>query len=412
MPMKVIMPKLSPTMEKTGGRLIKWHKSEGDFVESGDLIAEIETDKAVMEMESPHTGIVGKLLVSEGHAGVKIGELIAIILSKGETLSEDEIIKSSAPAKNTILRTEEEPAIKYDISDNKPIHNQSVDGERRVKASPLAKSVAKQYSVDLSLVKGSGPCGRIVKEDVIRIANSNSNESSRQIENSRVEMMNPMRQVIAQRLLDSKQNIPHFYLMLECCIDRLLELKKEKNSFCEKNNKLTINDFFVKAVAIALQTSPEMNSSLTDDGKLKFYSSVDVCIAVSLDNGLITPVIKNANTKSLSKISEEIKILTKRARAMELKPHEFLYGSITVSTLGMFGIKQFSAIINPPQSGIIAIGQAQITPVFCETTQSFVPKNIVSVTLSADHRIVDGVTAAKFLQSLKTHIENPISLLE
>ncbi|OCA06454.1 pyruvate dehydrogenase complex dihydrolipoamide acetyltransferase [Wolbachia endosymbiont of Trichogramma pretiosum] len=414
MPIEILMPALSPTMSKTGGKIVKWCKKEQDKVEIGDVIAEIETDKAIMEFESVDEGVLAKILVSEGTSGVPVNQLIALMLEEGE----DKSALDLAYAINT--KVEKEVEADFSVSSNPSISSSSSMSsqcvtlgskkedratENRIKVSPLAKKIAQNEGVDIKRLKGTGPYGRIIKADVLEFLDQ-TKSYERFEENTTVEVSN-MRQVIAQRLVESKQNIPHFYLTVDCHFDKLISLKNEVNS-ANENNKVTINDLIIKAVAFSMKKFPDINSSWIDT-KIVRYSNIDISIAVALEDGLITPIVKNADEKSVLSISKEVKDLVNRARSGKLKPEEFQGGGFTISNLGMFGIKTFSAIINPPQSCIMAVGESKKQPfVIGEKIEI---AEIMTVTLSVDHRAVDGALGAKFLNAFKYYIENPAVML-
>lgn len=415
MSVKILMPALSPTM--TVGNLAKWLKKEGDAVKPGEIIAEIETDKATMEVESIDEGVIGKIFIKEGTENIKVGQLIAILLEEGESLAD--------------INTDETEAVsaKVEITDSKPIdvsqeplniNTSRSCNDKKIFASPLAKRIASEKNIDLTQIDGSGPHGRVVKRDLENLsANALNklsliNNTSAAIRNSELYTAVPnsnMRKVIAKRLLESKQTVPHFYLSIECNLDRLLQFREELNQATdakEPKYKLSVNDFIIKAVAGALVDVPEANSSWTDDAIL-LYNNVDISIAVAIDGGLITPIIKNANKKTLSEISNEMKNLAKKARDNALKPEEFQGGGFSISNLGMFGIKKFEAIVNPPQSAILACGATTKRPVVIDGNISIA--NICDFSLSCDHRVVDGAVGAKFLNAFKKYIENPVLLL-
>nr|CAH7767313.1 unnamed protein product [Callosobruchus chinensis] len=414
MPIEILMPALSPTMSKTGGKIVRWCKKEQDKVEIGDVIAEIETDKAIMEFESVDEGVLAKILVSEGTSGVPVNQLIALMLEEGEDKSELDL----ASAVNT--KVEKEVEADFSVSSNPSISSSSSMSsqcvtlgskkedratENRIKVSPLAKKIAQNEGVDIKRLKGTGPYGRIIKADVLEFLDQ-TKSYERFEENTTVEVSN-MRQVIAQRLVESKQNIPHFYLTVDCHVDKLISLKNEVNS-ANENNKVTINDLIIKAVAFSMKKFPDINSSWIDT-KIVRYSNIDISIAVALEDGLITPIVKNADEKSVLSISKEVKDLVSRARSGKLKPEEFQGGGFTISNLGMFGIKTFSAIINPPQSCIMAVGESKKQPVVIG--EKIEIAEIMTVTLSVDHRAVDGALGAKFLNAFKYYIENPTVML-
>lgn len=414
MPIEILMPALSPTMSKTGGKIVKWCKKEQDKVEIGDVIAEIETDKAIMEFESVDEGVLAKILVSEGTSGVPVNQLIALMLEEGE----DKSALDLASAINT--KVEKEVKADFSVSSNPSISSSSSMSsqcvtlgskkedratENRIKVSPLAKKIAQNEGVDIKRLKGTGPYGRIIKADVLEFLDQ-TKSYERFEENTTVEVSN-MRQVIAQRLVESKQNIPHFYLTVDCHVDKLISLKNEVNS-ANENNKVTINDLIIKAVAFSMKKFPDINSSWIDT-KIVKYSNIDISIAVALEDGLITPIVKNADEKSVLSISKEVKDLVNRARSGKLRPEEFQGGGFTISNLGMFGIKTFSAIINPPQSCIMAVGASKKQPVVI--SEKIEIAEVMTVTLSVDHRAVDGALGAKFLNAFKYYIENPTVML-
>lgn len=414
MPIEILMPALSPTMSKTGGKIVKWCKKEQDKVEIGDVIAEIETDKAIMEFESVDEGVLAKILVSEGTSGVPVNQLIALMLEEGE----DKSALDLASAINT--KVEKEVEADFSVSSNPSISSSSSMSsqcvtlgskkedratENRIKVSPLAKKIAQNEGVDIKRLKGTGPYGRVIKADVLEFLDQ-TKSYERFEENTTFEVSN-MRQVIAQRLVESKQNIPHFYLTVDCHVDKLISLKNEVNS-ANENNKVTINDLIIKAVAFSMKKFSDINSSWIDN-KIVRYSNIDISIAVALEDGLITPIVKNADEKSVLSISKEVKDLVSRAKSGKLKPEEFQGGGFTISNLGMFGIKTFSAIINPPQSCIMAVGASKKQPVVIG--EKIEVAEIMTVTLSVDHRAVDGALGAKFLNAFKHYIENPTVML-
>uniref|UniRef100_A0AAU7YMR3 Acetyltransferase component of pyruvate dehydrogenase complex n=1 Tax=Wolbachia endosymbiont of Oeneis ivallda TaxID=3171168 RepID=A0AAU7YMR3_9RICK len=412
MPIEILMPALSPTMSKTGGKIVKWCKKEQDKVEIGDVIAEIETDKAIMEFESVDEGVLAKILVSEGTSGVPVNQLIALMLEEGEDKSALDLASA--------INTKVEKEVEADFSSNPSISSSSSMSSQcvtlgskkedratgnRIKVSPLAKKIAQNGNVDIKQLKGTGPYGRIIKDDVLEFLDGSKNHE-RPKENTIAEVSS-MRQVIAQRLVESKQNIPHFYLTVDCHVDKLISLKNEVNS-ANENNKVTINDLIIKAVAFSMKKFSDINSSWIDN-KIVRYSNIDISIAVALEDGLITPIVKNADEKSVLSISKEVKDLVSRAKSGKLKPEEFQGGGFTISNLGMFGIKTFSAIINPPQSCIMAVGASKKQPVVIG--EKIEIAEIMTVTLSVDHRAVDGALGAKFLNAFKHYIENPTVML-
>lgn len=401
MPIEILMPALSPTMSKTGGKIVKWHKKEQEKVEVGDVIAEIETDKAIMEFESVDEGIMAKILIPEGTSNVSVNQPIAIMLEEGEELSTDCEIKEPNVMMHSADCEIKDSNVMVHSGDNE-VTKSNVSEDGRIKISPVARRIAENEGVNVNELKGTGPYGRIIKVDVL-----NSITDSKVHTDATEVAVSNMRQIIAQRLVESKQTIPHFYLTIDCKIDKLISFKNEINSTVE-NSKVTINDLVIKAVAMSMKKFPDINSSWIDNKILK-YSSVDVSVAVALDDGLITPIIKNADEKSILSISKEIKELASRARSGKLKPEEFQGGGFTVSNLGMFGIKTFSAIINPPQSCIIAIGASEKRPVVINEKIEIL--EIMTVTLSVDHRAVDGALSAKFLNTFKLYMENPLLMI-
>jgi pyruvate dehydrogenase E2 component (dihydrolipoamide acetyltransferase) len=403
MPIEILMPALSPTM--TEGNLAKWLKKEGDKIKPGDVLAEIETDKATMEVESIDEGILGKIFIAGGSRDVPVNHLIALILEEGESLKD---IENYVPKAAIVLTAPKAaPVIAAARIETASITN----NETRIKASPLAKRIAENEKIDLKLINGTGPHGRIIKDDVLNnkatsikpvtfpVLGRNMDEHIA-IPNSNI------RRVIAKRLLESKQNIPHFYLSIECNIDKLLQVRAEMNVDNE-NFKLSINDFVIKAVAMALRIIPEANASWTDDAIIQ-YSNVDISVAVAIEGGLITPIIQNADQKSMSIISNQMKSLAKRARENALKPEEFQGGGFSISNLGMYGIKQFNAIVNPPQSCILAIGASNKRAVVINDEIKIA--TIIDVSLSCDHRVVDGTVGANFMAIFKKFIENPVKM--
>lgn len=417
MPIEILMPALSPTM--TEGNLAKWVKNEGDKIAPGELIAEIETDKATMEVESVDSGVLAKILVKAGSQNVKVNQLIAVVLEDGETEADLskflENYESIAGDQNPHIADKKEQsdsAILIDQTDEK------LSDDSRVKASPLARKVAKLENIDLHTVKGTGPAGRIIRDDVLKAKdmpkNISSAKSQQAVSGEKYDKIpnSNIRKTIARRLSESKQNIPHFYLAVECNMDKLLAARVALNEDAVKNNqdyKLSVNDFVIKASALALKAVPEANSSWTDEAILQ-YRSVDISIAVATDGGLITPIIFDADLKSLKVISSEMKHLAKKARENKLQPHEFQGGGFSISNLGMYGIDSFQAIVNPPQSCIIAVGATVLKPIIAENGE-MKAANMMNITLSCDHRAVDGAVGARFLSALKKYIENPLLML-
>lgn len=412
------MPKLSDTM--TEGTLVKWLKKEGDKVESGDVIAEVETDKATMEMEAFDDGVLHRYLVDAG-AKVAIGSKIAILLKKGEAPPADgaplpDSAKSASAKADTIAPP---PAAQAAAPKAAPAPAAAASGDR-VKASPLAKKIAAGKGVDLSSLAGSGPGGRIVASDVDSAQSGSAAASAKSTApvasmpaaagDQRI-ALSGMRRVIAERLLTSKTTIPHFYLNIEVDAGPLMKFRAEANAAAEAAGlgKLTVNDFVLKAVIAAAVKVPAVNASFAGDAIIQ-YANVNLAVAVAVEDGLVTPVIRNAQTKGMREISEAVKDLATRARSKKLKPEEYAGGTITVSNLGSYGIESFSAIINPPQAMILAIGAIVKKPVVNHEEQ-IVAGQRMSIGLSADHRVVDGAVGAQYLAELRKLIESPTLML-
>ena len=419
MPIEILMPALSPTMKE--GNLAKWLKKEGDKIKSGDVIAEIETDKATMEVEAVDEGTLGKILVQDGTENVAVNACLALILEDGEDKKalenyQSKSVVSAAPAKVEPKKEEKSDSSNVPATVSSAA-TPSFQDSSNIKASPLAKRIAKENNVNLASLSGTGPHGRIIKDDVLKFANSGGVKSGivrRNSQEFRAVKNGNIRKVIAKRLLESKQTVPHFYLSCEFKIDKLLEVRAAINEAADHDAsgnaayKVSVNDMIIKAVAMALNKVPEANSSWTDDAIL-IYNNVDISVAVAIDGGLITPIIKNADQKTIPAISVEVKQLVKKAREGKLQPEEFQGGSFSISNLGMFGIDNFAAIVNPPQSCILAVARAVEKPVV-EHGQIKVA-NMMNVTLSSDHRSVDGAVGAEFLKALRRYIEHPISML-
>ncbi len=414
MPIKVLMPALSPTM--TEGTLAKWIRTEGDAVTSGDVIAEIETDKATMEVEAVDEGTLGKILVPEGTQGVAVNAPIAVLLEEGESAEdikpEDPPVSASAPVEGTA----EAPEAASSSAPPVPVEKGA-----RIKASPLARRMAGQKGLDLSAIKGSGPGGRIVKADVENArpgaktpasAPAGSGPNAQQLADLLgmaydLEPNSGVRKTIARRLQESKQIVPHFYLTVECRLDALLAARKDLNDRADGAYKLSVNDFVLMACAKALKAYPDANVAWTDDNLVR-YKHADISVAVATPNGLITPIVKAAEEKTIFGISKEVKDLARRARDGKLRPEEFQGGTFSLSNLGMFGVKEFSAIINPPQACILAVGAGAQVPVVNDGRIEVA--TVMNCTLSVDHRAVDGAVGAEFLQIFKRLIENPTGL--
>jgi len=436
MPIKILMPALSPTM--TEGNLAKWLKAEGDSVESGDVIAEIETDKATMEVESVDDGVIGKILVPAGTEGVKVNELIAVLLEDGESENDINSVISNAQSAEKSPNTEGDSSSQAPQNDSsnkeeeakpmQPAPQQIQSSDNRIYASPLARRIANDKGIDLDNLKGSGPRGRIVKADVegfngtsVTPQTRTANDAPQPIGDQKVNEFgmvyseipnNNIKKITAKRLQESKATVPHFYLTIECQIDELMRTRKIMNEqgakLKEGGYKLSVNDFIVKACANALKAYPAANVSWSDDAVRQYISS-DISVAVSTPNGLMTPIVKQAEGKGLKDISVEVKDLAGRARDGKLQPEEFMGGTFTVSNLGMFGIKTFDAIINPPQACILAVGAGEKKPYVDGSDVKI--GTFMTCTLSVDHRAVDGAVGAEYLQVLKSYIENPAAML-
>jgi pyruvate dehydrogenase E2 component (dihydrolipoamide acetyltransferase) len=453
MAIEILMPALSPTMKE--GNLAKWLKKEGDKIKAGEVIAEIETDKATMEVEAVDEGIIGKILIAQGTENVAVNSCIALILEEGEDqkVLENYKSKNSNNSKISVEQNPATPEISKDkslsqdsknniviqqnqIQDNPIKSNAKLDESKSatssfaksnsqfsnpldeiIKASPLAKRIARDSGVPLYAISGTGPHNRIIKEDVLDFVKNGDAKifaKTGVVRNSQefyAIKNNNIRKVIAKRLLESKQNVPHFYLSCEFKIDKLLELRSALNEIApidEKGNpayKISVNDLIVKASAMALNKVPQANSAWSEESTI-IYNNVDIAMAVAIDGGLITPIIRNADQKSIQQISQEAKQLVKKAREGKLQPEEFQGGTFSISNLGMFGIDNFSAIINTPQSCILAVSRAVEKPIV-EHGQIKIA-NMMNVTLSSDHRVVDGAVGAEFLKALRRFIEHPI----
>ncbi len=421
MPIEILMPALSPTMKE--GNLARWLKKEGDKIKAGEVIAEIETDKATMEVEAVDEGILGKIIIAGGTENVAVNSLIALILEEGE--DQKSLANYAKNTSNVLPKNESKPQVKIEevaVKNTAVVATTVADISSHIKASPLAKRIAKNNNVNLGSLGnlGTGPKGRIIKDDVLEFIASNSANTStsgvvrRNGEEFKAVKNNNIRKIIAKRLSQSKQNIPHFYLSAEFKIDRLLDMRMSLNEAAETDAsgnpayKISVNDLIIKASAMALKKVPQANSAWSDEAIL-LYNNIDIAVAVAIDGGLITPIIKNADQKSIPAISSEIKILAKKARDNKLQPEEFQGGSFSISNLGMYGIDNFNAIINPPQSCILAIGRGLEKPIV-ENGQIKIA-NMVNITLSCDHRLVDGVIGAEFLKALRRYIENPVLML-
>ncbi|MFG6528978.1 MULTISPECIES: pyruvate dehydrogenase complex dihydrolipoamide acetyltransferase [unclassified Sulfitobacter] len=450
MPTEILMPALSPTMEE--GTLAKWLVKEGDEVASGDILAEIETDKATMEFEAVDEGTIGKILIEEGSEGVKVNTPIAVLLEEGESADD---IDSAAPAKEEKPQAEEAPkAAEAETpgagygrgatdandaptnSDAKAPAAPKDDKGGRIFASPLARRIAADKGLDLTQIEGSGPRGRIVKADVESAqptaakagspaaakdaapvtqpapAGPSSDAVRKMYEDREIEevKLDGMRKTIAARLTEAKQTVPHFYLRRDIQIDALLSFRSDLNKQLEARGvKLSVNDFIIKACALALQSVPDANAVWAGDRILKLKPS-DVAVAVAIEGGLFTPVLQDADTKSLSTLSAQMKDLATRARDRKLAPHEYQGGSFAISNLGMFGIDNFDAVINPPHGAILAVGAGVKKPIIGKDGE-ITAATVMSVTLSVDHRVIDGALGAQLLNAIVENLENPMIML-
>ncbi|HLY58605.1 MAG TPA: pyruvate dehydrogenase complex dihydrolipoamide acetyltransferase [Stellaceae bacterium] len=442
MTIDITMPALSPTM--TEGTLAKWLKNQGDDVKAGDVIAEIETDKATMEVEAVDEGRIGRIVVPAGSEGVQVGAVIAVLLEEGEDAAAAEKVpaakppaaKAAVPAPAPAAPPSPPAAAAPPAAKPAPAE---VQGER-IFASPLARRLAKEAGLDLGSVNGSGPHGRIVKADIeaaatgapakkpapalqpataptaapaaapVAAAPLGKDRVAALAGNIPYELVphTSIRRTIARRLVEAKQTVPHFYLTVDCEVDRLLTIRGELNERSEGAFKLSVNDFVIKAAALALKRVPKANASWSDDGTL-LWQQVDVGVAVAIENGLITPIVKHADTKGLAQISNEMKDLGARAKAGKLKLDEFQGGTFSVSNLGMFGIREFAAVINPPHGCILAVGAGEQRPVVKNGALAIA--TVMSCTLSVDHRVVDGAVGAEFLKEFKKIVEDPLIMM-
>lgn len=405
MPIEILMPALSPTM--TEGNLVKWLKKEGDAIKSGDVIAEIETDKATMEVDTPEEGRLGKIIVPEGTEGVKVNQVIALLLEEGEDTAVLDKFQPSQPA--------EQPATPAPAPTPQaaPAPKEAPSSGERVFATPLARRIAEDGGVNIRSISGTGPHGRVVKADVeqaltqVRPVVTSSSLPGYEPAYDVLPVSN-MRKVIARRLVEAKQTVPHFYLTVDCDIGALLKARQQINEKAKGAYKLSVNDFVIKASAQALKRVPAANASWIED-QIFQYKSADIAVAVAIEGGLITPVIRQAETKGLIDISLEMKALAERARDGKLKPEEFQGGTFSLSNLGMYGISQFSAIINPPQGCILAVGAGEERPVV--RNGLLTTAMMMTCTLSVDHRVVDGAIGATYLTAFKELIENPVMMV-
>lgn len=439
MPIEILMPALSPTMEE--GTLAKWLVKEGDTVSSGDVMCEIETDKATMEFEAVDEGVIGKIMIADGTEGVKVNTPIAVLLEDGESADDIGSAPAAAPAA-AAADTARAPGPNTDGPSTPPKPEPTPTPKpdtTRVFASPLARRMAGIEGIDLSAVSGSGPHGRIVKADIAAalaggtakaapssaaaaapadapkaaLAAGPSAEAVMKMYEGRTfeeVTLNGMRKTIASRLTEAKQSIPHFYLRRDIQLDALMAFRADLNKQLESRGvKLSVNDFIIKACALALQAVPDANAVWAGDRILKLKPS-DVAVAVAIDGGLFTPVLQDSETKSLSTLSAEMKDLATRARDRKLAPHEYQGGSFAISNLGMFGIDNFDAVINPPHGAILAVGAGVKKPVVGKDGELAVA-TVMSVTLSVDHRVIDGALGAQLLAAIKDNLENPMAML-
>jgi pyruvate dehydrogenase E2 component (dihydrolipoamide acetyltransferase) len=432
MSINILMPALSPTM--TEGKLAKWHVKEGDAVKAGQVICEIETDKATMEVEAVDEGKVGRIVVAEGTEGVKVNEVIAILLEEGETEVPKGVAAPAAAAKSALATptaaaprpaTAAVPPAPAAAASAVAPGPASMRSGGRIFASPLAKRIAADKGLDLSRIKGSGPNGRIVKADVEaagaapaaapasapapRSAPPAGGQPAFVAPGDTRVPHTAVRKVIARRMLESKQTVPHFYLTVDLEIDALLAARQAINAVAEKKGtKVSVNDMVIKACAKALRDHPECNASWTEDEMIQ-YGAVDISVAVATDRGLITPIVRSADMKGLAQIAAEMKDLAARAKTGKLKLDEFQGGGFTISNLGMFGVQNFAAIINPPQAMILAVGAGEERAVVRKG--QVVVRTMMSCTLAVDHRVVDGAMGAQFLQTLRAYVEQPASML-
>jgi pyruvate dehydrogenase E2 component (dihydrolipoamide acetyltransferase) len=433
MPINLQMPALSPTMEE--GTLAKWLVKEGDEVASGDLLAEIETDKATMEFEAVDEGTIAKIVVAEGTDNVKVGEVIAIIAEEGEDVgAASKVDESAAEKPKQAAKAIEKPVEPVQegapkVTDEAPKVTASAPDGDRIKASPLARRLAEQKGVDLAALTGSGPGGRIIKADIDAAEGGTAPVKSKTAAPAPTpattpapapaandfdiphtsEKLSGMRKTIARRLTEAKQTIPHIYLTVDIQLDKLLKLRSELNTTLEPRGvKLSVNDLLIKALAVSLMQVPKCNVSIDGD-QLKTFERADISVAVSIPGGLITPIITSADTKSLSAISTEMKDLAGRAKDGKLKMHEYQGGTASISNMGMFGIKNFDAVINPPQAMIMAIGAGQKRPHVIDDSLQIA--TVMSATGSFDHRAIDGADGAQLMQVFKELCENPLGML-
>ena len=422
MSVSVLMPALSPTM--TEGTLARWLVKEGDSVKSGDVMAEIETDKATMEVEALDDGVVAKLAVAEGTQNVAVNAVIAVLAEDGESVDDALAAVAAVPAAAPSTPPQTDAPAAAPAAATSPaqpaVTLELTARSDRVFASPLARRIAADAGLELARLSGTGPHGRIIRADVeealasgasgaaVQPAAVSRTASAAVPAEERFVPHNAMRRVIADRLQQSKQTAPHFYLTVDCEIDNLLAARKALNEAAEDGVKISVNDMVVKAAAAALMAEPDVNGYFEAEG-CRYFSTADICVAVAVDGGLVTPVIHDVQNLGLADISRKTSDLASRARAGTLDPSEYAGGSFTISNLGMFGIREFAAVINPPQSAILAVGAGEQRPVV--KNGELAVATVMTVTLSADHRIVDGALGAKWLQAFKRAIEQPVTML-
>jgi pyruvate dehydrogenase E2 component (dihydrolipoamide acetyltransferase) len=422
----ILMPALSPTM--TEGTLARWLKKEGETVKSGDVIAEIETDKATMEVEAVDEGVLGRILVADGTTGVKVNEPIAVLVEPGEAVPA--AAAAAPPAPKPAAAPAAAAAVPVPAATPAPaVSGNGHDAGGRVFASPLARRMAKQAGIDLATLKGSGPGGRIVRADIDAAQAAGAKPAAAPVAAPtpmpvarapaapivaphRLVPHNNIRRIVARRLSEAKQSIPHFYVSMDVELDALLKLRAELNAKSPADGpsafKLSVNDLIIKAAALTLRRVPRVNASWTDEAMV-LYDDVDISVAVAIADGLITPIVRKADQKGLAAISNEMKDLAARAKAGKLKPEEFLGGGFSISNMGMYGVTEFAAIINPPQAGILAVAAGQQRAVVKDGALAIA--TMMTCTLSVDHRVIDGALGAEWLAEFKRIVEDPLSLM-
>jgi pyruvate dehydrogenase E2 component (dihydrolipoamide acetyltransferase) len=426
MPLTIYMPALSPTMEM--GNIVKWHKNEGDSVSSGDVIAEIETDKALMEFEVADDGVLAKILIPEGTVDVKVNEPIAILMQDGESL-DDITLSDSSEVSDFEEDVSTSNLLDHDIDEDTVNIDENATSEEILVSSninpdkenirkfitPLAKRIAHDKGIDYSTIEGTGPNGRIVKSDIQNYKLSENNQITQNnmnlIDSNNQYIETPidsMREVIAKRLQESHSSIPSYALNVDVSVTEINKIRKKMNKDISDDMRISINHLLIKVVSLSMIKVPEINSSWAEN-KILRYKGTDIGIAVAIENGLITPIIKSVNTKGLAVIRDELKDLITRSHEKKLKPSEYQGGTISISNLGSYGIKSFTSIINPPQSCILSVGASRKIPVIKDDAVTI--DEVMSITLTADHRLIDGAVGAQFLSSIKSLIENPNLML-